>query len=87
MMDMQQGNAVMRNLLAVFAGLGLVLAAFAGLALAIVLGVAAAGAVAVARLTGRYQPAMAKATATRKPGSNAADYRVWNDGRGTIIDM
>ncbi|MCY0092782.1 hypothetical protein [Hoeflea ulvae] len=77
----------MRNLLAIFAGLGLLLATFAGIALALVLGVVAAGTIAIARLSGRFQPAMAKASSTtRRPGTEA-QYRVWNDGRGTIIDM
>jgi len=84
---MKQGNAVMRTLLAVVTGLGLVLAAFAGVALALVLGTVAAGAIALARLTGRFQPEMAKASATRDHDRSKTDYRVWNDGRGTIIDM
>lgn len=77
----------MRNLLAIFAGLGLLFAAFAGLALAVVVGVLAASTIAVARLSGRFQPAMAKArTGSRQQGAKP-DYRVWDDGRGTIIDM
>jgi len=77
----------MRNLLAVFAGLGLVFAAFAGLALALVLGFVAVATVTVARLTGRFQPAMAKASASKNRAATSPDYRVWDDGRGTIIDM
>lgn len=77
----------MRTLLAVVTGLGLVFAAFAGLALALVLGTVAAGAIALARLTGRFQPAMAKASAAREHDKSGTDYRIWNDGRGTIIDM
>jgi len=77
----------MRTILAVVTGLGLVLAAFAGLALALVLGTLAAGAIAVARLTGRFQPAMAKASTTTNREKPTPEYRVWNDGRGTIIDM
>lgn len=77
----------MRNLFAVFAGLGLLFAAFAGLALAIVVGIVAAGTIAVARLTGRLRPAMAKASTTAHQHGAKPDYRVWNDGRGTIIDM
>ena len=77
----------MRNILAVFAGLGLVFAAFAGVALALVLGTLAAGAIAIARLTGRFQPAMAKASAAGARDRSKADYKVWDDGRGTIIDM
>lgn len=80
----------MRNILAIFAGIGLVLAAFAGVALALVLGVVAAGAIAVARLTGltgRLRPAMARASADQPRDRTKGEYRVWNDGRGTIIDM
>jgi len=77
----------MRNILAVFAGLGLVFAAFAGVALALVLGLLATSAIAVARLTGRFQPAMAKASAAGSRDRSKAEYRVWDDGRGTIIDM
>jgi hypothetical protein len=84
---MKQGNLVMRNILAVLTGLGLVFAAFAGLALALVLGTVAAGAIAVARLTGRFQPAMATASTTAGGDKSKTEYRVWNDGRGTIIDM
>jgi hypothetical protein len=53
---MNKGTIVMRKLVAVFAGLGLIIAAFAGLALAFVIGIAAAGAMLVARLTGRLGP-------------------------------
>ncbi|WP_417414859.1 hypothetical protein [Hoeflea sp.] len=77
----------MRNILAVLTGLGLVFAAFAGLALALVIGTVAAGAIAVARLTGRFQPAMAKASTAANADRSRTEYRVWNDGRGTIIDM
>lgn len=77
----------MRNILAVLTGLGLVFAAFAGLALALVVGTVAAGTIALARLTGRFQPAMATAPGSRKDDRSRAEYRVWNDGRGTIIDM
>lgn len=77
----------MRNILAVFAGLGLVFAAFAGVALALVLGVVATGAIALARLTGRFQPVMAKASTAGSRDNSKAEYRVWNDGRGIIIDM
>lgn len=90
---MNKGTIVMRKLVAVFAGLGLIIAAFAGLALAFVIGIAAAGAMLVARLTGRLgpsAPAWRAATQRAAPGghkSHTRDYRVWNDGRGTIIDM
>lgn len=77
----------MRNILAVLAGLGLVFAAFAGLALAVVLGIVAASAITVARLTGRFRPAVAKAAAGGNRDRSTSEYRVWNDGRGTIIDM
>lgn len=77
----------MRTVLAVVAGLGLMFAAFAGVALALVLGTLAAGAIAVARLTGRFQPAMARSSAAPGHDKTKADYRIWNDGRGTIIDM
>ena len=79
----------MRNIVAVFVGLGLVAAAFAGLALAVVLGVLTASAVAVARMTGRLQPAMVRTAKAegRNRGEAPRQYRVWNDGRGTIIDM
>ena len=77
----------MRTILAVVTGLGLMFAAFAGVALALVLGTLAAGAITIARLTGRFQPAMAKASAAASHDKSKADYRIWNDGRGTIIDM
>jgi len=77
----------MRTILAVVTGLGLVLAAFAGVALALVLGTLAAGAIALARLTGRFQPAPARASAAGNHDKSKAEYRIWNDGRGTIIDM
>ncbi|WP_394691423.1 hypothetical protein [Hoeflea sp.] len=83
----------MRKLVAVFAGLGLIIAAFAGLALAFVLGLAATGVMLVARLTGRLGTgapswrAARQHTAAGGPKSHTKDYRVWNDGRGTIIDM
>jgi len=77
----------MRTVLAVVAGLGLMFAAFAGVALALVLGTLAAGAIAIARLTGRFQPAMARSSAAPGHDKAKADYRIWNDGRGTIIDM
>ncbi|MCY0149017.1 hypothetical protein OEG84_15215 [Hoeflea sp. G2-23] len=78
----------MRTLIAIVAGLGLMVAAIAGIALALVLGVVAAGAVFAGRLTGRLQPAMAR-SATAKPDHRASQnqFRVWDDGRGTIIDM
>ncbi|MBU4531820.1 MAG: hypothetical protein KUA43_16785 [Hoeflea sp.] len=79
----------MRKLVAVLLGLGLVAAAFAGLALAVVLGVLTASIVAVARMTGRLQPAMVRTAKADGRGADGAPrhYRVWNDGRGTIIDM
>mgnify|MGYP000055941631 FL=1 len=77
----------MRNILAVLTGLGLVVAAFAGVALALVIGTLAAGTIVLARLTGRLQPAMTKASTSGNRDRARTDYRVWNDGRGTIIDM
>ncbi|MEQ8480816.1 MAG: hypothetical protein RIC18_09160 [Hoeflea sp.] len=79
----------MRKILAVFAGLGLIVAAFTGLMLALALTVTAAGAMAIARLTGRFKPAVAGNGASRKnrASDRTREYRVWNDGRGTIIDM
>jgi hypothetical protein len=79
----------MRKIIAVFAGLGLIVAAFTGLMLALVLTVTATGAMAIARMTGRLQPAMAGNGSSRKGDRSSAkrEYRVWNDGRGTIIDM
>jgi hypothetical protein len=78
----------MRKFFAFFAGLGLLAAAFAGLALAFVLGIAAAGALLVARLTGRLRPPAAAArAATGSHKRGTGEFRVWNDGRGTIIDM
>lgn len=77
----------MRHLVAALVGLGVLIAGFAGLALAIVLGLAATGALLVARLTSGLRLAMTRRT-TAKPGERTdPDYRVWNDGRGTIIDM
>jgi hypothetical protein len=87
-MSVNKGMNVMRKLVAVFAGLGLVFAAFAGLALAFVLGIVAAGAVLIARLTGTLKPiGPGRHAASGERRSRTRDYRVWNDGRGTIIDM
>ena len=86
-MPVKQGNTAMRNIVAIFAGIGLMLAAFAGLAVALLLGTVAAATFAFARLTGRVQPAMARASAPRQGDRSRTDFRVWNDGRGTIIDM
>ena len=81
----------MNKLVAFFLGLGLVAAAFTGLALAVVLGVLSASVMLVAQMTGRLQPAMVRTAKTddRTRGADGArrEYRVWNDGRGTIIDM
>ena len=57
--------------------------------LALVLTVTATGAMAIARMTGRLQPAVAGNGSSRNGDRSSAkrDYRVWNDGRGTIIDM
>ncbi|MBC7280233.1 hypothetical protein [Hoeflea sp.] len=80
----------MRKIVAFFLGLGLVAAAFAGLALAVVLGVISASVMLVLQMTGRLQPAMvrtARAEDRTRGASAPRDYRVWNDGRGTIIDM
>ncbi|WP_152599711.1 hypothetical protein [Hoeflea sp. BAL378] len=78
----------MRKLVAFVLGLGLVAAAFAGLALAVVLAVASAGVMLVAKLTGRLQPLVAQPVrADQRQKGAPRDYRVWNDGRGTIIDM
>ena len=79
----------MKKIIAVFAGLGLIVAAFTGLMLALVLTVTATGAMAIARMTGRLQPAVAGNGSSRNGDRSSAkrDYRVWNDGRGTIIDM
>lgn len=84
-----KGLTVMRKIIAVFAGLGLIVAAFTGLMLALVLTVTASGAMAIARLTGRFQPAVARSATSRQNRSSdrTREYRVWNDGRGTIIDM
>lgn len=87
-MDINKGMIVMRKLVAVFAGLGLIFAAFAGLALAFVLGIIATGAVVIARLTGKLKPVTrGHHAASGERRGQAKDYRVWNDGRGTIIDM
>ncbi len=80
----------MRKIVAFFLSLGLVAAAFAGLALVVVLGVLSASVMLVAQMTGRLQPAMvrtAKNSDRNRAGTAPRDYRVWNDGRGTIIDM
>lgn len=76
----------MNRFIAVIAGIGLIAATLAGLALAFVLGLLAAGAMLVARLTGRLplQPARGAAKSRDRQGR---DFRIWNDGRGTIIDM
>lgn len=79
----------MRKIVGVFAGLGLIVAAFTGLMLALILTVTATGAMAIARMTGRFQPAVAGNAASQNGDRSSAkrEYRVWNDGRGTIIDM
>ena len=78
----------MSKLAAFILGLGLIAAAFAGLALAMVLGVVTAAGLLVARITGRLQPAMARSAVKPQPREGVSrDFKVWNDGRGTIIDM
>lgn len=78
----------MKKIVAFFLGLGLVAAAFAGLALAVVLGFVTASVMLVAQMTGRLQPAMVRTARPDTRGDGARrEYRVWNDGRGTIIDM
>tara|TARA_R110002020_G_scaffold47752_2_gene136090 strand:+ start:2924 stop:3160 length:237 start_codon:yes stop_codon:yes gene_type:complete len=78
----------MRKLVAFVLGLGLVATAFAGLALAVVLAAVSASVMLVAHLTGRLQPAVARPVrADQRQKAMPHDYRVWNDGRGTIIDM
>lgn len=77
----------MNKLVAFVLGLGLIGAAFAGLALAVVLGAISASVMLVARMTGRLQPAMVRTAGARGRNRAAREYRVWNDGRGTIIDM
>lgn len=79
----------MRKLVAVVLGLGLVTAAFAGLALAMVLGLLTASVMVVARATGHLQPVRVNATHSRADARNGAqrDFRIWDDGRGKIIDM
>jgi hypothetical protein len=44
---------------------------------------------AIARMTGRFQPAVAGNASSRSGDRSFGkrEYRVWNDGRGTIIDM
>lgn len=83
----------MRPLVAALAGLGVLIAGFVGLALAVVLGLAATGAVLALRLTSRLRPAVTRRTTTRDRAPTGSDrragpdYKIWNDGRGTIIDM
>ncbi|AKI02945.1 hypothetical protein IMCC20628_04268 [Hoeflea sp. IMCC20628] len=79
----------MRKIVAFFLGLGLIAAAFAGLALAIVVGILSAILVVTARLTGRWQPAMVRTAdkGHRRDNQKPHDFKVSNDGRGTIIDM
>ena len=77
----------MKKIVAFVLGLGLVAAAFAGLALAVVLGVISASVMLVAQMTGRLQPARVRTAGPDDRARTSRDYRVWNDGRGTIIDM
>ncbi len=91
----------MKTLVAVLAGLGLIVVSLAGLALAMLLAVSAALVLIAARVTGR-RPGTARRdifgtrpTASGAPGATSGgaqpagegELRIWNDGRGTIIDM
>lgn len=67
----------------VVAAAGFVFAASLGLALAGILAVLMIGSSLAARLS----PRPARARANRAPRQTHQNMRVWNDGRGTIIDM
>lgn len=81
---MKTGTTTMRKITALLVGISLVVAAFAGLALAFVLGVIAAISMLIARLIMRLG---LTATAKKSGKSGAGEFRVRNDGHGTIIDM
>lgn len=66
------------------AGATVLFAASVGLAIAGILAVLALGSI----VAGKLQPAPVRATARRRqaaPGQR--EPRIWNDGRGTIIDL
>ena len=79
----------LRNALQTVIGLVLAVASFAimatlGLAfVGIVLVVGIGAAIALKLSGGRHRPAMARADARR----HKSEPRIWNDGRGTIIDQ
>lgn len=66
------------------AGATVLFAASVGLAIAGILAVLALGSM----LAGKLQPAPVRATARRrKAAPGEREPRIWNDGRGTIIDL
>ncbi|MFC3073956.1 hypothetical protein [Shinella pollutisoli] len=66
------------------AGATVLFAASVGLAIAGILAVLALGSM----LAGKLQPAPVRATARcRKAAPGGREPRIWNDGRGTIIDL
>lgn len=77
----------MKKLITLFAGLGLLAVTLAGLGLALAIGLLGAITFSVVRMM-RPKPAYVRSGASQQsPRVDENGYRVWNDGRGTIIDM
>ncbi|PWW00590.1 hypothetical protein DFR52_103797 [Hoeflea marina] len=78
----------MNRLISILAGVGLLAVTLAGLGLALVIGLLGAMTFGMVRLM-RPKPVYARRVPPRdtEQAGHAQPYRVWNDGRGTIIDM
>ena len=77
-----------RSLLLTVAGITFTLMAFlltASLGLAVV-GIASVLMIA-SFVSARLSPRPVRATVNRRTGSKSGEPRIWNDGRGTIIDL
>lgn len=77
----------MKKLITLFAGLSLLAVTLAGIGIALVIGVLGAITFSVVRMM-RSKPVYVRSRASHDtPKEDANGFRVWNDGRGTIIDM
>ncbi|QRM53604.1 hypothetical protein [Sinorhizobium sp. BG8] len=65
------------------AGSALVFAASVGIAIAGVLAVTMIG----SAIAAKFQPKPVRATVHARHGQRRAEPRIWNDGKGTIIDL
>ena len=77
----------MKKLITLFAGLGLLAVTLAGIGIALVIGLLGAITFSAVRMM-RPKPVYVRRRPSHDiPGEDANGFRVWNDGRGTIIDM